>query len=1449
VLLAVLAIVTATSAVVFFVHGFQVRRNAGALVRLARSKQQEGNSEEAMGLFARYLAYKPADAEAQADFARLIIEFAEKPTATKDDRGYAYRVLETAVRKNPDDIALRKRLAEWMLRFGRFGDANQELAVLRGRIAAALPENSAAAAVDGDAIEVMRVRALAGAGEYEEAAAVAAAIIGFDIRSKAFIAEAEPKTDEHAREASVLLANLLTTRLNSPDSAAVVLEQLTTANPEDVTAWLTLAGWRQSRGDLAKATAAFRTAAMIEPDNPNVLFADLELSISERRLDVAEQIATKARTLFPDDERAYRGVASVALQRQDFDTAVTVLREGLAEQPGQPSLLRMLADVLLQANRLEEAEETIETFVTFQGDKRPALGLLQARLLMARKRWLSAQQKLEAVRPLVAESDDLTRQVDLLLGQCHEMLGQFDEQLAANQRVLLGDYHSLAARLGVATALAASGKPDAARAELEAVAASLPPERLSQLPQVWYPLIQFRIADQMKRKPADRDWSQIDRFLDNLDQSRGVSDIQIAMLRADLLVRQGDSPAAFNILRKLVDANPSNVQARAALTLLTLRDEGPTAARSLLDAAPADIADDLQLLVIRTQVAARAPAAESAAELGRLEQKAIALPTEQAVRLLSTIAAVHRSLGYPDQAERIWRDALTKAPDNLSICMALFELACESGDVEKAQIGAEEIRRLTGPTSAQSRVSAAATLLLRVRVSHAKAAAAASLASNVAESAVLSPAENEQLDAAKNLLIEAENDRPGWPQIQQLFAEIASMRGDTATAIERLQRATRMGPANPTIIRQLVSLFYIANRLEEAQQALALVGPDGLGGLERLTAEIDLRTGEFDDAVAVAERALAGNRRNTAGDLLWFGQLMARAGKADRALEVLQQAVDADPHLPDARTALFLTQFAVGQTRAAEQTLEKGAEILAPPQRQIFLAQGHEMFRRIDDAERSFREAIAAAPGNPAAMRGLAAFLIRQGRLTAAREQLQKIIAAKADDTATRQATIWARRTLADLTAQTGNYQDIERALALLDDNATLDGHTSAEDVTLQITILAARPEPDSWRRALALIDKLSSLQPLSTAQRTKKAELLERLGQWSECRKELLSIGSAPNTPPTFQALLIEKLIAHDDLNAARMWLKTLADRVPDSPMVTAIQAKMAMAENNREAAVAATRKLLPDADAPASPEMVGRLAALSSLLEELGLNTAADQMFSRYAAMSTDGVLARAGFLGRAARADEALDLLEASWDGLPLENLLRTAIAVLGSKATLATPQQLERVDRWFEKASRQDPDSPSLAMLFADYIGTNRSHDEIVAAYRALLDRKDLSPQQAAVVANNLAFHLAAPATAAEAEKLIARAVAELGPHPDVLDTRGVILLEEGKGSEAVADLNEAILAPTAAKYMHLASALVLNEQMDAARKAFAEAKKLGLSVQQLSAGDRTRLAALKASLGL
>ena len=298
-------------------------------------------------------------------------------------------------------------------------------------------------------LELLRAIALRGRGNYQEAAAAAAALIGFDMTTKSFAAEdppsaaASPEGDRVARESAALLASLFAERFKRPDDAMMILEHAAKTHPDDSTTWLLLARWRQARGDFTAAEAAVRRAAELAPDEPDVLFTSLELAVAQRRLDLAEQIAAKAKRLFPQDELSFRAQASVALQRGSADQAVAVLREGLAALPERPALMLMLADVLIQSERLDEAEGILASFVTRYGSTNAAAGMLEARLLMAQKRWLPAKQKLDSIRPMVAISEDLTKQVDLLLGQCHEILGQFDEQLAANKRVLRDDNDSL----------------------------------------------------------------------------------------------------------------------------------------------------------------------------------------------------------------------------------------------------------------------------------------------------------------------------------------------------------------------------------------------------------------------------------------------------------------------------------------------------------------------------------------------------------------------------------------------------------------------------------------------------------------------------------------------------------------------------------------------------------------------------------------------------------------------------------------------------------------------------------------------------------------------------------------------------------------------------------------------------------------------------------------------
>ncbi len=1455
-LLILVAVVVAGTAGIFFLRRFQVSRNAGNLATQAKARLKEGKTAEAIMLYGRYIGLRPEDSQAYAEYARLMLARAEAPDATRNDMARAYNSLETAVRRNPDDDDLRRRLAEFQLRIGRAGDAREHLAVLRerfdsGQLKQTVPEepvdddddadsddetNEPLRPLDGDQIQLMTARSFMGAGDFEEAGKLVAEMVGFDLEKRAFDPAAEKSSG--ATDAYIILAAILEDKYGDQKASSGVLERLVEAQSKDVQAWLARSSWHRQHGNLDAAEADILAALELDPDSVNAVFAGYELALARKDFDEAWKLATKGRELAPRDERAYRGLAAVALQRGDLETAEQVLLDGIELLPGKASLLLMLADALLQQNKLEQVDQSIARIKELYGDASPAVGLLEARLLVARRKWAEAKSRLETVRPLVLGSPELVRQVDLYLAQCHAQLDEPDAQLEVNRRVLSEDPASLAARAGAAAALATAGRTDDALAEFERIVSVIPAERLASVPQVWYPLLQLRIQQQAKRPVADRDWSGIDSLLDTLQQSPDMTATQLTLLRADALVRKGEADSAREMLEEAAAGSDGGPQVWAALATLVLRKAGVEEATAILERTPAAIAASAPLLTVRAQVAGARKDEGAKEAIAAVEKLAADLSDEEAANVLTTIASVYVSRGDMESADRAWRTVAKRQPDDIRAREAILELALNQDDLDKARAAAADVATAAGGSSARSRVAEAGVKIFEVRQSQAKRQKEGD------DGGELTPDEKRTLDEARNLLIEAENDRPGWSQIQTLYAEIDSLRGDVLAAIERLKKAVSMGSTNPAIIRRLVALLYTVNRLDEAQQYLESMGLEGLQGSDRLTAEMELRAGKFDEAVTIAERTVPSDSTNPE-DLLWLGQVLDRAGKTERASEVLLRAAEAAPQRSDIWLALFSHQVNAGKKPAAERTLEKAVELMPEPQRQLSKAQGYEMLGRNEEAEQAFREAVAVAPKNLETSRGLAAFLVRSGRLQPARETLRAIIDSPDTSAAAESTKAWGRRLLAELIAERGNFREMGQAMDLLRQNVDDKGEIPAEDSLLQVKLLTNRPEPASWKEAIKVFEELARKQPLAMGQRIMLAQLREKVGRWDECRNDLIAVVAAPNVPPAYVAMLVEKMIDHGEVAAARPWLARLQKMSPDTAITIALEAKLAIAENDRKLAADAARKLMPGGVISGSEP--AQLNAVAKLMEQLGFPKAADKVFTQFAELSADGVISRAEFLGRQKRSQEAFDILEARWNELSLERLLTTAVQVVRVQDSPA--DVAPRIEPWFTKAKRLDPGSIVIQLLEAELLALEGRSGEAETIYRGLLANSDMDAMQKAIVSNNLAFHLAKSETAAEAKKLIEAAIDELGPLPDLLDTRGMIRLAAGENREAVADFEEAVLQPTDVKFLHLAWAQFQTGDQTAARTSLESGRRRGLEMSRLSPEDRERLGKLEDALGM
>lgn len=95
----------------------------------------------------------------------------------------------------------------------------------------------------------------------------------------------------------------------------------------------------------------------------------------------------------------------------------------------------------------------------------------------------------------------------------------------------------------------------------------------------------------------------------------------------------------------------------------------------------------------------------------------------------------------------------------------------------------------------------------------------------------------------------------------------------------------------------------------------------------------------------------------------------------------------------------------------------------------------------------------------------------------------------------------------------------------------------------------------------------------------------------------------------------------------------------------------------------------------------------------------------------------------------------------------------------------------------------------------------------------------------------------------------RAVAELGPHPDLLDARASARAGTGNVAGAISDFTDAVLVPTPTRLLHLAYGEARAEDFRGAMAALEQAVEAGLDAPNLRPMDRQCLDDIVQRLGL
>ncbi len=700
-------------------------------------------------------------------------------------------------------------------------------------------------------------------------------------------------------------------------------------------------------------------------------------------------------------------------------------------------------------------------------------------------------------------------------------------------------------------------------------------------------------------------------------------------------------------------------------------------------------------------------------------------------RLWAGLGTAVLAIGDREGAERYFLRVADANPDDVRIRFSVFEIARDLGDDAVMGRVQDDIQRIIGKDTAEARFVEAARTVALVRKGLKDRTTAGHLPPP------LEVADRQSLSSARKLLERVSQARPGWYEVARVEGDLELLDGNIDTAILHYQQALKSGPPNPITIRALAHLLAQRHRTQELDEVLNMISTDQLEAMNLGPVWVDKETAKnnFDGAKKMAERQVPMTSLDPYSQM-WIANIYEKAKEPDKAEARFRRAVEVGPELPE--TWLMLIDHLVNNKKAddaGKMLLEVRKKLPEDRVNQV-LGPGYEALGRTVEAEEYYKAAVQAAPDDLALRRLIAMFYLRSQRLDDARKQVDSMLRDAPKDLSKNQANLlWARRAKADLLASTGKFDDFQQARQLLVENARMNDDDPEDKLRLATLLASRNEEPSSWREAVQWLDK--TRPPLPDLQKMTLARLHDVLGEWSLARREMLQLVSERADPRVY-GLFVEMLIRHNEVADAAAWLDKL-DQVQAGAGLL-LCARVLVRQGRPHDAVALLKRIIPPKPVP--QDKISFLRTVAFLMDQLGLNDAAEETYREYMSYNPgEGSLHLAAFLGRQGRLDEALDLCEQAIKTQPVATVAQIACVALRAQPRRVTPEHAARVEKWFDRLLKEDPDSVPLLLQYADFFDLTGRDALSEKNYRIILNRKDLKFSERAMALNNLAFVLA------------------------------------------------------------------------------------------------------------
>ncbi|MCH7750544.1 MAG: tetratricopeptide repeat protein [Planctomycetes bacterium] len=1391
------------SITLFFLWRWQVSRKAIWYHERSQVALEEDDKLEAFDYLRKFVRLRRENEEARVELASIAADIAVMDGVSREEKGTAFQVLSETVRRTGDS-ALRRKLADLQFKYGRPQDAITHLEELLKTS-------------DDSELQALYVRSLFLAKDYHKAIELAFDLIGYNKETKEFNVETAAAPEQP--ELYSTLAGALMQREKDFELARQVIDQMAAVNPDSAVAHLQRSIFLYGRNEKEEAAVELEKAFQLDPEDVDVLFRKAAVANDEKNYEDARRFASEGIEKSPDEMRFYRMLASIELGSKRYDEAIAALDQAVKKFGMERSIEFILfkIDILLSKDDVAGTEEVIRDLEKLEiSSLQPLIDFQHARIKYHQGKWAEAAKDLARVRPQLAGFGRTQSNAGRLLGDAYLKLGKLD--LARQVFEIVVDDDTLSADDPIKMI---------ARAGIRQI-----DERLGLGSDTNDSSLTSFVRQMLARPEDEQDWQEIDDRVNELVESRSLSEVQRKLLQGQVFSQRKMLTEAKQMVRDAVGLDPDDVNVRfAAVKLLLLEaPAGPPKALELLKRIETDFGTSYMSRRLMAE-ALMAVGGELMAVGGEdiLQQlRSLAEGTEDwtdldRMKLLATIGLKFLQLNELDEALQHMNQAAELDPSNLPLRIQLFDIAFQQRNDDAMREAQEKILELVGSKDDGNYVlTEVKRLLIGFRGDE---------ASRV------------QLQEARRMLDDTLEKRPQWHELHVLYGQVLwVLQEDMDLALQHLNDALKYGRPNPNAVALLVRLFAQRGDFRQAQEKMELIPVASRGRLlGRVEASILLSNRDKEAAFESAQKEVERHPED-ASTQAWFGGIAELTGNLDAAATAYRKTSELNPLDHENWMKLVAVHARRRDSTNMETTLRAALLALDPEHLPLIQAKFFELQGSWTSAEDIYKNLYEGKLDDPGVARRMAAFyllwaLSDNSAMQKAVPHINLILRAanegplKIDEP----NVLWARERAARILAATGSYQDSLRAQRLLK-QGSVDGTVPRMFQTLYGEILSSRTDPASLLNAIDTLSVLNQQGLLEKEQVLLLAKLYAKTNNWKKGNALMLDALSRYGADPEALSTYIVLLIGQGEYTSASQRLKRLAEIASNNNQVFQLRTLLAYEQGNQAEVNTMLRSLLPPNLSPTSPldeNQLNAIRAIAAYAMQYGEYEFAEQLFRLYSSRKSEGAFDLLTVMALHGDVDKALPIMEKLVKEKPVETaqlavqLIRQRRAEFGDRYDDAISQLVLSV--W-----KDAPDVADRLMFRAEMYEVTEKFEEAISAYEQIIDRDDLPPTTRAIATNNLAYLLALRNQRLdEAQELVDRAIIILGPLADVLDTRAVIRMARKEYDLAVEDMTLSLsIDPTAVKYYHMAKAQALAGNEEEALEAWEKAEKMDIEMQSL-----------------